>query len=90
MILQPLVENSVKHGLASLIEGGRIAIRIHRGEGKLQFEVADTGVGVQDKEKALSAGVGLSNTQLRLRKRYRTSLQLLDNQPRGLVVRFAI
>ncbi len=90
MILQPIVENSVKHGLASLIEGGKIKVRIEQEDGKLTFEVADTGVGVEDKEEALRSGVGLSNTQMRLQKMYDSSLQLLDNSPRGLIVRFAL
>ncbi|MEL6919267.1 MAG: histidine kinase, partial [Bacteroidota bacterium] len=41
MLLQPLVENSVKHGLASLIEGGTVSIYIFKEEGKLKFEISD-------------------------------------------------
>lgn len=88
MILQPLVENSVKHGLSGLIEGGEVSIRVEYLGGKLHFEVADTGVGVEDKVAAISSGVGLSNTQLRLQKRYNTALHLMDNSPRGLKVQF--
>ena len=47
MLLQPLVENSIKHGLASLVEGGEIAISIQRKNGRLAFEIADTGIGIK-------------------------------------------
>ncbi|MBT8275380.1 MAG: histidine kinase, partial [Bacteroidia bacterium] len=50
MLLQPLVENSVKHGLSSLIEGGKISIKIFKEDEKLKFEIADTGVGATHKE----------------------------------------
>lgn len=90
MLLQPLVENSVKHGLSSLIEGGTISIRIQERGGKLQFEISDTGIGVSDKQSVLASGIGLKNTAIRLAKRYQSELELLDNHPRGLKIRFAI
>lgn len=90
MILQPIVENSIKHGLASLIEGGTVTIRVHKEGQQLRFEVSDTGVGLKDKSAALEKGIGLSNTQLRLQKMYNSGLQLLDNSPQGLIVRFTI
>ncbi|MEM6965500.1 MAG: histidine kinase [Bacteroidota bacterium] len=90
MILQPLVENSLKHGLSSLIEGGEIGIRIQRAGEKIQFEVSDTGVGVADKSKLFDVGVGLTNTKLRLEKMYGTQLKISDNLPRGLKIEFAI
>jgi len=90
MILQPLVENSVKHGIASLIEGGEIAIRVKRSGSDIQFEVSDTGVGVQDKSKLFNVGVGLTNTKLRLEKQYGRELKISDNLPRGLKIEFAL
>ena len=90
MLLQPLVENSVKHGLASLIEGGTIGIKIFKGEGKLKFEISDTGVGVHDKSSIFNKGIGLSNTRVRLQKMYQSQLEILDNTPSGLTIRFAI
>jgi signal transduction histidine kinase len=90
MLLQPLVENSIKHGLASLIEGGSIQISIKRKEDKLFFEISDTGVGVMDKEAVFNKGIGLTNTQLRLEKLYQSTLQLSDNSPRGLKISFEI
>ncbi|MEP3211190.1 MAG: histidine kinase [Maribacter sp.] len=90
MLLQPLVENSVKHGLASLIEGGTISIYIFKEEGKLKFEISDTGIGIQNKQNVFGKGVGLTNTKLRLQKMYQSHLELLDNSPKGLTVKFAI
>lgn len=90
MLLQPLVENSLKHGLADLVEGGEIRIKIYKEENKLYFEVADTGVGIADKSLLFDKGVGLTNTNLRLEKMYHSSLHISDNQPRGTKVAFAI
>ena len=90
MLLQPLVENSIKHGLASLIDGGKIDIRIWKADEKLRFEISDTGVGLKDKDAAFSEGIGLKNTAARLAKRYQSALELLDNDPQGLTIRFAL
>ena len=91
MILQPLVENSLKHGLASLIEGGEVSISIKKTNGVLQFEIRDTGIGVKNKAELLeNEGIGIKNTQLRLEKLYHSTLQFSDNQPSGLVTYFEI
>lgn len=90
MILQPLVENSVKHGLSSLIDGGEINITIFRDADKLKFEIADTGVGAENKESLFNKGIGLTNTRLRLQKRYESNLEILDNEPNGLKIQFSI
>lgn len=90
MLLQPLVENSIKHGLSSLIEGGKISIRIFKKEDKLHFEISDTGVGIEDKTSVFEKGIGLTNTKLRLEKMYQSTLLLTDNEPQGLKINFAI
>ncbi|NNK59112.1 MAG: histidine kinase, partial [Flavobacteriaceae bacterium] len=90
MLLQPLVENSIKHGLSSLIEGGKISIRIKKTGDKLAFEIADTGIGIENKERIFEKGIGLTNTKLRLEKMYQTTLMLTDNSPQGLKINFAI
>ncbi len=90
MLLQPLVENSIKHGLASLIEGGKISISIFEIDEKLHFEIADTGVGIKNKDTVFQKGIGLKNTKLRLEKMYQTTLKLSDNEPKGLKINFAI
>ncbi len=90
MLLQPLVENSVKHGLSSLLEGGTISINIKKRDGKLMFEICDTGVGIKEKKAVFDKGIGLTNTRLRLEKMYNSQLELLDNNPQGLMIRFSL
>lgn len=90
MILQPLVENSIKHGITPLIDGGRIAISVEKIDSKLRFEVADTGVGVKDINGLFNKGIGLKNTKLRLEKLYNSTLHIEQNQPSGFIVSFAI
>ncbi len=90
MLLQPLVENSIKHGLSSLIKGGTISVYIFKEKGKLKFEISDTGIGVKDKNAVFNKGIGLTNTALRLQKMYQSQLELVDNSPNGLTVKFAI
>ena len=90
MILQPLVENAIKHGISSLIEGGEVSIKILKVNNKLHFEIADTGVGLKPNEVVLGKGIGLTNTQIRLEKTYNSSLQFIDNQPKGLKIVFEI
>ena len=90
MLLQPLVENSVKHGLSSLIDGGAISITIKKNEDKLKFEISDTGIGIKEKEEVFEKGIGLTNTSLRLQKMYNSQLELMDNEPQGLKIKFSI
>ena len=90
MLLQPLVENSVKHGLSSLIEGGEVSIVIKKKDEKLSFEITDTGVGIKDKNRVFEKGIGLTNTRLRLEKMYQSTLHITDNEPQGLKISFAI
>jgi two-component system LytT family sensor kinase len=72
MILQPLVENSIKHGLARKLGGGRITIRAMLRDGHTIIEVHDDGLGMTEErlEHALGDGIGLSNVNERLRTIY--------------------
>jgi signal transduction histidine kinase len=71
MILQPLVENAIKHGLAPRSEGGKIEIDAARSNGHLQITVSDDGIGVPFNDvENLPEGVGLSNTRRRLKHLY--------------------
>lgn len=71
MILQPLVENSIKHGIAPLSQGGTVKVSAERRNGSLHLEVSDNGIGLKDLEiSALPQGVGLKNTRSRLRHLY--------------------
>src|SRR5688572_18275322 len=72
MILQPLVENAIKHGISPKADGGRIDIEATRSNGHLILSVADDGVGIQAASPHTTTrdGVGLSNTRRRLRHLY--------------------
>lgn len=90
MILQPLVENSVKHGIAPLVEGGVVSITVKKNGALLYFEIADTGIGIANKQKSESDGIGLKNTMLRLEKMYNTKLLIEQNLPKGTKISFNI
>jgi len=64
LLLQPLVENSIQHGLEPKVEGGRITVSARREGGQLVLEVADTGVGPSG---ATATGKGFGMTQVRER-----------------------
>jgi len=72
MLLQPMVENSIKHGLAPRLEGGQIHIRTHHLDGRLSIEVADNGMGISAERLAevYGGGIGISNVHERLRLLY--------------------
>jgi len=72
MILQPLVENCIKHGLSRKVGGGTITIRTERRPGGAFIEVIDDGLGMTDErlQTALTDGIGLSNVNERLRVIY--------------------
>jgi two-component system, LytTR family, sensor kinase len=78
MLLQPLVENSIKHGLSSKVGGGRITIRTLVRDTHTIIEVHDDGLGMTEGrlEHAFGGGIGLSNVNERLRTIYGASYQL--------------
>lgn len=92
MLLQPVVENAVAHGLEPKIEGGEIVIRATCQGDQLCIEVADSGAGLSDAPPKPGGGVGLSNLRARLRSLYdgQAQVQLLENQPCGITVRIML
>jgi two-component system LytT family sensor kinase len=84
MLLQPLVENSIKHGLASKMGEGRVTITSTRQSGHVIIDVIDNGVGVRPEhaERIKTGGIGLRNVNERLRVIYGANYQLqLDSVP---------
>jgi len=69
MILQPLVENSVKYGVGPKHEGGTISLTVRRSGSIIFFEVKDNGLGINAKKviDGNSSGIGMANTNLRLK-----------------------
>jgi two-component system, LytTR family, sensor kinase len=94
MILQPLVENSIKHGLSRKVGAGSILIRSWRDHGRAVIEVEDDGMGfVLDRlEQPMSSGIGLANVRERLRVIYGTTYHLtLTSEPgQGTIARIEI
>jgi two-component system, LytTR family, sensor kinase len=78
MILQPLVENSIKHGLSRKVGEGRITISTMLRDGHAVIEVHDDGLGMSEErlEQAVGDGIGLSNVNERLRTIYGANYQL--------------
>jgi two-component system, LytTR family, sensor kinase len=90
LLLQPLVENAVKHGVGAQPGPGRVEVEA-KGEGDvLEFVIRDTGPGLRGASHA--SGHGLSLTRRRLQALYGSaySLELRDRQPRGVEVRLRI
>ncbi|MBW1786692.1 MAG: histidine kinase [Deltaproteobacteria bacterium] len=83
MLIQPLVENAIKHGLEPKIEGGEVAIKGEAVDDRLRLVVSDTGLGFQGDNES---GIGLSNVRQRLQSLYdgRARLILEENRPSGL------
>src|SRR3954447_3696424 len=84
MLLQPLVENSIKHGLSPKIGEGRITIRSTRENGHTIIDIIDNGVGVSANHanRVNAGGIGLRNVNERLRVIYGANYQLqLDSVP---------
>ncbi len=85
LILQPLVENAIRHGISSRASGGRIAIRASREGDIVRLEVEDDGPGMDSARPEMNAqGLGLANTRARLEHLYGAAHRLdLENIPSG-------
>ncbi|HEY3823727.1 MAG TPA: histidine kinase [Bryobacteraceae bacterium] len=84
MLLQPLIENSIKHGISSKIDGGTVTLRTAHNNGRLSIEVEDDGVGIPEADLAgiLNKGIGVSNVKERLKVLYNQDYRMLiDSQP---------
>jgi LytS/YehU family sensor histidine kinase len=92
MLLQPIVENSLQHGIARSLRGGNIDISVHQVNGSVHFEISDTGAGLSEglKKSVPHNGMGLQNVNQRLQKLYGTSISMQENRPSGVKVSFDI
>jgi two-component system LytT family sensor kinase len=84
MILQPLVENCIKHGLGGKVEGGAIRIHAHRTESRLHVMVEDDGIGIPESKLAtlLDHGIGVTNVNERLKVLFGNEYRMwVDSQP---------
>jgi len=98
MLLQPLIENSIKHGLASKIDEGRIFIRSRLTDSKLIVEVEDNGVGMGaaallEKPSGLGGtGIGLANVAERLKVLYGDTARMTidSHEGKGTLIRLRL
>lgn len=86
MLIQPLVENSIKHGIASAVEGGTILVEAKSSDGNCVIAVHDNGKGFQLENDA--GGFGLRSIQERLRLRHgeKASLRVIQNGHTEIVI----
>ena len=94
MILQPLVENALKHGLADKLDGGNIFLRSRAADGKIVIEVEDDGIGMpaSGTSKSSGTGIGMANVSERLQVVYGDAADItIESQPgRGTLVRLVL
>lgn len=84
MLLQPLIENSIRHGLATKVDGGMIRVRSYLAENRLHLLVEDDGVGIPEARLAtlFEQGIGVSNVNERMKVLYGTDYRMwIDSKP---------
>jgi two-component system, LytTR family, sensor kinase len=92
LLLQPLVDNAIKHGISRLVAGGEIRISAKRDHADLQLVVSDNGPGVRNHRSSSPSGVGLRITRERLETIYGhdQNLELLSLPEGGFTARITI
>jgi signal transduction histidine kinase len=89
MLMQPVVENAIKHGISKRDDDGRIEIRARTDAGRLRIDVRDNGPGLEETDRSADRGLGLANTRARLGNLYESgySFELANDPDGGTVVR---
>lgn len=94
MVLQPLIENALRHGIAPCEDGGTVRVLVGTENGHVHVRVEDTGVGpdIEDPLDSATEGVGLANTSTRLQHAFGpdAALRTARNEPQGFVVSFSV
>jgi two-component sensor histidine kinase len=90
LVLQPLVENAIRHGIGPRLDGGTITVRARRAGNELRVDVEDDGVGLAQPTDRAGTGVGLANTRARLAHLYGERQRFSVESPTGGGVRIAI
>jgi two-component system, LytTR family, sensor kinase len=90
MILQPLVENALNHGIAPKINGGSVTIECRQQDDHAVISVSDTGIGYKaELNNMFTEGIGLSNVYKRLQLLYNQTLHV-ERNPEGLRLSFKV
>lgn len=75
-LMQPLIENAIRHGISRSEEGGSIRVSVQRKDSRLRLEVRDSGAGMEGRATANGHGIGLRNTRERLSHLYGERFEL--------------
>lgn len=90
LVLQPLIENAIKHGISPNVEGGTVSVVCRREDNFIHFKICDTGIGYSsDLDSMFTKGVGLKNTTKRLEHLYNEKLVVERREP-GLCFSFKL
>lgn len=92
MLIQPLVENAVTHGIEPCMRGGHIMLSARAiGDNAVQVTISDTGIGVGH-GSGKGSGLGITHVRERLARIFgaAASMQMEENAPRGVVVRLTL
>jgi two-component system LytT family sensor kinase len=92
MLLQPIVENALKHGLAGKLGGGELTIRTESRDGRVVIAIEDNGVGIPKERMAqvFEDGIGISNVHERLRVLYGADFRMDISSQEGQGTRICI
>ena len=94
MLLQPIIENSIKHGIAPRLEGGEIHLRSTLKDGRLLIEIDDNGMGIPPERlvDVYGGGIGISNVHARLRLLYgdQFKMDIRSQEGEGTQIRIEI
>ncbi len=94
MLLQPMIENAIRHGLAPKLEGGEIRLSTRMTDGRLTIDIHDNGMGISSERLAeiYHEGIGISNVRERLRLLYgdQFRMDIKSQEGQGTQIRIEI
>ena len=90
MILQPLVENSLKHGILTRSEGGTICVKTYKEKGNVVIKVIDDGVGFDHNKEFKEESLGINNVKFRLKHMVNGKMDIKSEVGKGTVVTLTI
>ena len=96
LLVQPLIENAIKHGIEPSEAGGNISVSAVQQSNNVIISISDTGMGIEQEQpnrrSTAGTGTGLKNVRERLRALYgdQAQLELVPNQPQGVIARVTL
>ncbi|MGF1697059.1 histidine kinase [Vibrio lamellibrachiae] len=92
LLLQPLVENAIQHGIEPKAEGGSVSIEIEEVQGTVVISVRDSGIGLMIESANVGHGIGLENIRQRLQALFvdRASFVIIENAEGGVTAKLNI